>query len=95
MKRKSAPERIGAIVESLLADRGYLSVCKEQDVVRRWSELAGAAIAAATQCERVERGVLYVRVPSSSWRQELVYLKPTLLARVRGECKSITDIVFC
>jgi len=93
-RRTSAPEPIGGLVESLLSSSGYLAVCREHDVVRRWSELAGDRIANATECTSVERGVVSVRVRSAAWRNELIYLKPMLLSRLKAQCPSITDIVF-
>jgi predicted nucleic acid-binding Zn ribbon protein len=93
-RRGSSPEQIGGLVESLLADSGYLAVCREHDIVRRWAELAGDRIAAATECQSVERGVVRVRVHSAPWRNELMYLKPMLLSRLKANCATITDIVF-
>jgi predicted nucleic acid-binding Zn ribbon protein len=93
-RTRKAPERIGSIVEHLLADHGYLAICREQDVARKWAELVGERIAEATECTRVERGKVYVHVRSASWRNELVYLKQMLLARLRSECSTISDIIF-
>lgn len=92
--KKSSPQKIGSIVEQVLANSGLLAVCREQDILRRWGELVGDRIAAVTECTRTERGVLYVHVRSAPWRNELVYLKPMLLARVRAECSTIRDIIF-
>ncbi len=95
MKKKGrAPQRIGGIVESVLAEHGYLTICREHDILRRWGELVGERIAGVTECSRVENGTLYVRVKSAAWRSELVYLKETLLAKLRAECASIHEIVF-
>ncbi len=93
-KKARAPERIGGIVESLLAARGYLTICREQDVKRRWDEFVGERVAAVTECTSVERGTVHVRVRTASWRNELVYMKEMLLARLRSECASIKDIIF-
>ena len=41
MSKKSAPEKIGAIVESVLSERGYLTVCRELGVVRAWPSICG------------------------------------------------------
>ncbi len=94
MSRQSRPpERIGDIVKAVLADRGYLTVCREQDVQRRWPELVGDRIAAVTECTGVDHGKVLVRVRSASWRNELVYLKTMLLAKLKSECASIKDII--
>ena len=94
MSRKTPPQKIGSLVESLLAECGYLSACKEQEILVRWAEIAGSAVAAVTECTRAEDGVLYVRVLTSPWRQELTYLKPQLLDKIKRQCATITNIVF-
>lgn len=94
MKRSEPPQKIGSIVEALLAQRGYLTACREQEVVTQWPELAGETVAAVTQCSRVENGVVYVQVRTASWRQELSYLRQSLLQKIRSVCPSITTIVF-
>jgi len=96
MSKKSAPEKIGAIVESVLSERGYLTVCRELGVVRAWPSIVGEALSAMTECTRVERGILYVQVASAPWRQEIVFMKQRLLHKIRKEtsCTTIKDIVF-
>jgi predicted nucleic acid-binding Zn ribbon protein len=95
VKRSHSPERLGVLVESYLAQRGLLAACREQAVIARWGELVGPQVAAVTECQRAEHGVLYVRVCSAAWRHELAYLKPQLLAKVRPACSTLTDIAFC
>jgi predicted nucleic acid-binding Zn ribbon protein len=96
VSRASAPETIGSIIEGKLRELGYLSPCRELDVVRRWPEIVGEKIAAVTECSRVDNGVLYVRVASASWRQEICYIKPHILETIKKEtpCTSIRDVVF-
>jgi predicted nucleic acid-binding Zn ribbon protein len=94
MTRHAFPERIGPILDGMLSDRGYLSICRELQVVSRWPEIVGPEVAKAAECTRAENGVLYVRVASAAWRQELAYMKHLILDKVKKECASITDIVF-
>ena len=96
VSRASAPEAIGSIVEAKLRELGYLAPCRELDVVRRWPEIVGEKIAGVSECSRVDNGVLYVRVSSASWRQEICYIKPHILETIKKEtsCTSIRDIVF-
>jgi predicted nucleic acid-binding Zn ribbon protein len=94
MNQHSRFEKVGTILDSVLMDSGYLTVAREAAVAERWPEIAGKPLAAVTACERVENGVLYVRVSSAPWRQELAYLKQTLLDTVQKECATIRDIVF-
>jgi predicted nucleic acid-binding Zn ribbon protein len=96
MSGRKSPVTIGAIVEAVLAERGYLAPCREWDVIRRWPGLVGEKLASVTECSRVDNGVLYVRVASSSWRQEVSYVKQHILESIRNEtpCTTIQDIVF-
>ena len=94
--RSEEPRRIGSLVEEILAESGYLTICKEYDIVRKWPVIVNGRFAEETSCERVENGILYVKVFSAPWRQEAVYRKRDLLKRIRKEfgCSTIKDIVF-
>ena len=96
MSRQSSPEKIGTIVESVLSERGYLTVCKELSVLRAWPSIIGETLRGIAECTRVDQGVLYVRVKSAPWRQEIVFMKQQLLVKIRLEtgCTTIKDIVF-
>jgi predicted nucleic acid-binding Zn ribbon protein len=96
VSRTKAPETIGSVIEANLRELGYLSPCRELDVVHKWPGIVGAKIASVTECSRVDNGVLYVRVASASWRQEISYIKQHILETIRKEtpCTSIRDVVF-
>jgi predicted nucleic acid-binding Zn ribbon protein len=91
-----SPEKLGSIIDSILSERGYSTICKEYDVVSKWKDIVGEKIASVTECTRTENGKLYVKVSSSSWRNEIVYLKAEILKKVKKEtgCSTIYDIVF-
>jgi hypothetical protein len=96
MSKTSLPEKIGAIVDSLLGERGYLVICREMGVVRAWPALVGDRLAQVTECTRSDQGTLFVRVTSAPWRQEISFMKQLLLSKIRTEtgCTTIKDIVF-
>ena len=48
------PEKIDSILSDILSERGYLTICKEYDVVSRWKEVVGERISSVTECIRVE-----------------------------------------
>lgn len=95
MSKSKYPEKIDSILGSFLQERGYLSICKEYDVISQWKEIVGEKVARVTQCEKVENGVLYVRVTSSVWRNEIVYCKKFILNSIQKNtgCTTIKDIV--
>lgn len=96
LKKKKQPELIGNLIDSILQERGYLSICKEWDVVAKWPVIVGEKIASVTECTRMEDGRLYVKVSSSSWRNEIVFLKDEIIKKIRKEtdCSTLYDIVF-
>ncbi|MCX7725361.1 MAG: DUF721 domain-containing protein [Chitinispirillaceae bacterium] len=92
----ASPEKIGNILENYLSERGYLSICKEYNVVSMWKDIVGDKIASISKCVNVEDGILYVSVESSAWRLELSFLKKEILSKIKEKtnCQSIKDIVF-
>jgi predicted nucleic acid-binding Zn ribbon protein len=95
--QKKGPEKIDLLLGNFLSERGYLTICKEYDVASKWNDIAGQRIANVTECSRVEDGVLYVKVLSAPWRQEISYFKQQLIEKIRTDygCTTIRDIVFC
>jgi hypothetical protein len=96
VNRKKAPEPIGSIINAVLGERGYLAPCREFDVMRRWPGIVGEKVAGVTECSRIDNGILYVRVSSAPWRQEISFMKHQILMAIKKEtaCTSIRDIVF-
>ena len=92
----SDPEKVSNILNSYLSKRGYFSFFKEYCVVNHWNDIVGERIASISNCLGVENNILYVTVHSSSWRQEISFLKKDILFRIRNfsQCNTITDIVF-
>lgn len=95
MTNSHYPEKIDSILDGILQERGYRSIVKEYDVISQWKIIVGDKVASVTQCDRIENGILYVRVMSSSWRQEIVYLKKVILKKIvdNTDCRSIKDII--
>jgi predicted nucleic acid-binding Zn ribbon protein len=94
--KSEEPQRIGPIVEAVLSEKGYLTSCKEYGILLKWPSIVEKGLAKASTCERVENGVVYVKIFSGSWRQEALYQKETLIKRIQTEfgCPTIKDIVF-
>lgn len=62
----------------------------------KWSEIVNRDIADKTFIERISRSVLYVLTCSSVWSNQLSFLKPQLLVKMRENLKieDIRDIKF-
>lgn len=97
MKSKNIePKRIDSILEEVLSEKGYLNFCKEYNILYKWPTIAEKRFAEVSTCERVENGIVYVKVSSAPWRQEALYRKEILLKRIQNDlgCPTIKDIVF-
>ena len=94
--KKKKPQKLGDIVRSVLSERGYLKQCLEAEIISKWPDLVGERIAEVTECTDVRSGVIYVKVSSSSWRNEISFLKKEIMDKVKKEtrCKTIKDILF-
>jgi hypothetical protein len=84
-------------MESILSKRGYLAACRESQIKDRWELIVGKRIARISECRGVENGILYVRVASAPWRQEVSFFKEEILSQIRQhtQCDTVKDIVFC
>jgi hypothetical protein len=97
MKTKyEQPQQIGHIVNEVLSEKGYLTYCQEYSIVSKWPSIAEKGLASASTCERVENGVIYVKVSSSPWRNEAIFHKEELIRRIKESfgCPTIKDIIF-
>ncbi len=75
---------VGDVLKGWLDRAGLAKAAGGAMVVAGWPELAGPAVARHARAEKVERGVLVVRVDSSVWATELSTRIPVLLERIRS-----------
>lgn len=82
-KRRAAP--LGEAIESFLREQGLADRIAQAGVVAEWAELVGPQIAAVTAAQGVSAdGILWVRVATAPWAQELSLMTPRILARVNA-----------
>jgi predicted nucleic acid-binding Zn ribbon protein len=83
MRPKSKPERIDEAIGAYLGKAGLAKRLDLASAVERWAEVVGPQVASAAEAESVTAdGVLWVRVKSSSWANELSLMAPRILARL-------------
>jgi predicted nucleic acid-binding Zn ribbon protein len=85
-KRKAGQEsrdvpRLGDIIAPRVE---AIASTDELRAYRAWHAAAGAQIAAVTNPARLTRGTLLVECESAVWAQELTYLGPQILERLRS-----------
>lgn len=75
-------EIIGNVFTQLFRDLGIDKAIQQNMAVSRWSEIVGERISQISEAERIENGVLFVKVSSPVWRNELVFMKSNLISSV-------------
>lgn len=83
-ERRRRPDQLrptGEILESVLSGLGLAGRLREREALTLWPELVGPEIARRSEALRIQRGVLFVRVDSAAWSQELLFLKTKILSR--------------
>lgn len=91
-----SPKTLAHSLQDLLKNLGITKTIQNYDVITRWPEFVGERVAEISEAVKVERHVLYVRVQTSMWRNELVFMKGKILAKIDREIGSdvIKDIRF-
>lgn len=56
---------------------------EDHRVVELWEEIAGAQLASDARPMKIERGILWIGVKSAPLANQLHYLKPAMLERIR------------
>lgn len=80
---KKTPQSVGEILAQLFGRKEYRTKSAQYQLWECWGEIVGAQIAAQAQPLRMQGTTLIVGVTSSTWLQELTYLRPELLAKIQ------------
>ena len=65
----------------MLSGLGLAGRLREREALTLWPDLVGPEIARRSKALRIRGGVLFVRVDSAAWSQELLFLKAKILSR--------------
>ncbi|OGU11044.1 MAG: hypothetical protein A2W29_04690 [Gemmatimonadetes bacterium RBG_16_66_8] len=85
---------MGEVLKRYLARSGYADRLAQADVITDWPALVGTTVAAVTTPEAVTRdGILFVRVKTAPWMQELQLMTPEILRKL-GPQRRVKKIVW-
>ena len=89
-------DSFGTVLSGLARRLGLQSHLFELRLQQQWRELVGEPIGSHTWPTQVRYKKLYLIVRNSVWLQQLVFLKPALLAKLneRTDTEMLTDIAF-
>jgi predicted nucleic acid-binding Zn ribbon protein len=90
------PKIIGDAIQQTLINLGIAEKLSQYEVVNAWDQIVGDSIARVTKAESIRDGKLVVKVVHPTWRQELVFLKTDLIAKINRKMNGeiIKDIIF-
>lgn len=76
MKTKAGrePQRVGSILERALKNMSLEGKFKEHEVWNVWDEVVGEHVSQHAQPERMRNKILFLRVSTSPWMQQLSYM---------------------
>lgn len=68
----------------MLKKFGIDSTIAQNKALNIWNEIVGDAVAKNAQPDRVEHGVIIVKVSSPTWRQELYFQKKEIIQKINN-----------
>ncbi len=95
-RKKKAPEKIHTILERVLSGLNLGIKAKQFEIWEVWDSVVGQHIARQAQPQQIRNMVLWTVVSSSTWMQQLGFMKKTIVDRLNeriGE-EVVKDIRF-
>lgn len=95
MAKRSSLNPLPDILARFLKTHGMASHMLEFTLQEHWIEIAGEHVGRHTRPESIRHHKLHLTAENSVWLQQLLFLKPELLAKLNGiaEGEALTDIV--
>jgi len=82
--KRSEPKELGVALAAVLKDLGLGKKIKQVKALDVWRRVVGERIAQVAVPERIDEGKLVVRVSKAPWRNELVFLKREIIAKLNA-----------
>ena len=83
-RKRSPPEAARSVLFRSLCDMGMREQAQRLMVARHWATVVGPSIAARTRPGALQRGVLHIQVANATWRNELTFLRASLIAKLNA-----------
>jgi predicted nucleic acid-binding Zn ribbon protein len=89
-------KRLKQAIEEAIDSAGIKSALSQEAAVVLWGSVVGETVSSVTKAERVESGVLIVKVETAVWRQELHMQKEEIINKVNKKIgtRAIREIRF-
>jgi predicted nucleic acid-binding Zn ribbon protein len=84
-RRRRLPEDSSDVLYRALCQAGLSDQARRLRIFLCWNETVGPEIAARTSPQSFSRGCLVVKAASSTWQNELVFLKASILEKINDK----------
>ncbi len=75
-------QRLKIAIDSMLKRFGIDNAIAQNNAINMWNEIVGDKVAKNTEPDKVEHGIITVKVSSSTWRQELYFQKKEIILKI-------------
>jgi predicted nucleic acid-binding Zn ribbon protein len=82
--RGGRPQTVGAVLGGLLDDLGLAARIEDRRILAEWEDLVGVSLAREARPLGIEKGVLLLAASHPTQANQLTYLKPLILAKIRS-----------
>ena len=96
MKRKSNQQSLGEVIQNFLKQSGWESKLDEVKIMTEWDKILGPSLGKYIEEVFVQNKKLYIRLSSSTLRQEFSYKKSEIVENLNSAVgkEVINDIIF-
>ena len=90
------PQSLQNVIPAVLKEFGMEKKALTYSVILAWPEIVGEKIAQATKAEKLDKGILTIRVKNAVWRYELTMQKQKIMEMIAKEFGEgvVRDIVW-
>ena len=89
-------EQLKKILKKAIEKSGFKNAILQENAVSMWPDIVGGNISKISKAVSVDRGVLFIKVESATWRQELYMQKKEIIKKINRKIgsKTIKEIRF-
>ncbi len=90
------PNKLHTVFDALYKQLNFENATEEFRTIKLWAEVVGVYITKVSQIEKIDRGVLYVKVKNAAWRNELMFKKAGIIDEINKRLgkEFVKNIVF-
>ena len=87
-------EQLKKVLEKTIESSGFKKAILQENAVSMWSDIVGKNISKISKADNVDNGILFIKVESAAWKQELYMQKNEIINKINKKIgsKAIKDI---